>query len=51
MDDEFLISVFDFADTHIHDDAVLLLFIFDDLKLKATLYGYMATYNFSLFKE
>jgi hypothetical protein len=37
MHKDLLVLVFDFAGGHVHDDGVLLLFLPDDLKLKATL--------------
>jgi hypothetical protein len=49
--DELLVLVFDFIGRHVHDDGILLLFLPDDLKLKATLQGYMEAYHFLLFKK
>jgi hypothetical protein len=37
MHNDLFVLVFDFAGGHVHDDGVLLLFLPDDLKLKATL--------------
>jgi hypothetical protein len=37
MHKDLIVSVFDFAGGHVHDDGILLLFFLDDLKLKATL--------------
>jgi hypothetical protein len=51
MHKDLLISVFDFAGRHVHDDGVLLLFLPDDLKLKATLQVYMEAYHFSVYQE
>jgi hypothetical protein len=51
MHKDLLVSVFDFASGHAHDDGVLLLFLPDDLKLKATLQGYMEAYHFSVYQE
>jgi hypothetical protein len=51
MHKDLLVSVFDFAGGHVHDDGVLLLFLPDDLKLKATLQGYMEAYHFSVYQE
>jgi hypothetical protein len=51
MHKDLLVSVFDFAGGHVHNDGVLLLFFPDDLKLKATLQGYMEAYHFSIYQE
>jgi hypothetical protein len=51
MHKELLVSVFDFDGGYVHDDGVLLLFLPDDLKLKAILQGYMEAYHFSVFQE
>jgi hypothetical protein len=51
MHKDLFVSVFDFAGGHVHDDGVLLLFLPDDLKLKATLQGYMEAYHFSVYQE
>jgi hypothetical protein len=47
MHKDLLVSVFDFVGGHVHDDGILLFFLLDDLKLKATLQGYMEVYYFS----
>ena len=49
MHNDLLVLVFDFASGHVHDDGILLLFLPDDLKLKATLQGYMEAYHFSIY--
>ena len=51
MHTDLLVLVFDFVDRHVHDDGVLLLFLLDELKLKATLQGYMEAYHFSVYQE
>jgi hypothetical protein len=51
MHKDLLVSVFDFAGRHVHDDGILLLFLPDDLKLKATLQGYMEAYHFLVYQE
>jgi hypothetical protein len=51
MHKDLLVSVFDFASGHVHDDGVLLLFLPNDLKLKAILQGYMEAYHFSIYQE
>jgi hypothetical protein len=51
MHKDLLVSVFDFVGGHVHDDGVLLLFLPNDLKLKATLQGYMEAYHFSVYQE
>jgi hypothetical protein len=51
MHNDLFVLVFDFAGGHVHDDGVLLLFLPDDLKLKATLQGYMEAYHFSIYEE
>ena len=48
---DFLVSVFDFAGGHVHDDGVILFFLPNDLKLKATLQGYTEAYHFSVYQE
>jgi hypothetical protein len=51
MHNDLLVSVFDFVSGHIHDDGILLLFLPNDLKLKATLQGYMEAFYFSVYQE
>jgi hypothetical protein len=51
MHKDLLVSVFDFAGGHVHDDGILLFFLLDDLKLKATLQGYMEVYHFLVYQE
>ena len=51
MHREFFVLVFDFAGAHVYDDGVLLFFLPNDLKLKATLQGYMKAYQFSIYQE
>ena len=51
IDDEFLVSMFDFIGGHVHDDGVLLYFPLNDFKLKGTLKGHMEAYHFSFFKK
>jgi hypothetical protein len=46
---DLLVSMFGFVGGHVHDDGVLLFFLPDDLKLKATLQGYMDAYHFSIY--
>jgi hypothetical protein len=48
---DLFVSMFDFAGVHVHDDGILLLFLPDDLKFKATLQGYMEAYYFSVYQE
>jgi hypothetical protein len=47
----FLEVVFDFANTHLHDNGAILLFFSDDLDVKVDLKGLMNAYGFLAFKE
>ena len=51
MHEGLLVLVFYFASEYVRDDGVLLFFLPDDLKLKATLQGYMEAYHFLVYKE
>ncbi len=51
LDENFVDLIFDFANTHIHDDGGLLLFHAEDQSLNSKLKGFMKAYHFKVFKE
>ena len=50
-DKNYLLMVFDFGSSLVHDNGVLLLFHKDDLKLKASIRGFAKAYHFSILKK
>jgi hypothetical protein len=47
----YLEVVFDFANSHLHDNGAILFFFSDDLDVKADFKGLMSMYGFLAFKE
>jgi hypothetical protein len=47
----FLENAFEFASNHLHDDAAMLIFFADDVKVKREILGYVAGYNFKEYRE
>jgi hypothetical protein len=47
----FLLLVFDFGSSLVHDNGALLFFHKDDLKLRADIRGFGKAYHFSILKE
>jgi hypothetical protein len=47
----FLEDAFEYASNHLHDDAAMLIFFADDIKVKREILGYLAGYNFMEYRE
>jgi hypothetical protein len=47
----FLEDAFEYASNHLHDDAAMLMFFADDIKVKREILGYLAGYNFMEYRE
>ena len=47
----FLEDAFEFASNHLHDDAAMLIFLADDIKVKREILGYLAGFNFMEYRE
>jgi hypothetical protein len=47
----FLLLLFDFGSSLIHDNGTLLLFFKDDLKIRADIRGFANAYHFKILKE
>lgn len=47
----FLEDAFEFASNHLHDDAVMLIFLPDDIKVKREILGYLVGYSFMEYRE
>jgi len=47
----FLEDAFEFASNHLHDDAAMLIFFVDDIKVKREILGYLDGYNFKEYRE
>jgi hypothetical protein len=50
-DENFLLMVFDFGNSLVHNNGVLLLFHKDDLKLRADIRGFAKAYHFKILKK
>jgi hypothetical protein len=49
--ENFLLMVFNFESSLVHDNGVLLLFYKDDLKLRADIRGFAKAYHFKILNE
>ena len=47
----FLEDAFEFASNHLHDDAAMLIFLADDIKVKREIAGYLAGFGFMEYRE
>ena len=50
-DQSFLLLMFDFGNSFVHENGAILLFHKDILKLRTDIRGYVKTYHFSILKE
>ena len=50
-DKKFMPKVFDFGNSLVHDNGVLLFFHKDDLKLRVDIRGFAKAYHFKILKE
>ena len=47
----FLEDAFEYSSNHLHDDAAMLIFFADDIKVKREILGYLDGYNFMEYRE